>query len=385
MRALQSIEGACPEKPRDAPSHHGSGMHKCSEIKPDSRNQTPENAWLISPRADFWFASAGASLGVLAAVLVLFCHGDRELDAVDLILSELHLGATYSTVIQRKLWRRLPLEVVYVPAAILIVTYALSLSGQTVLLTSIAMYAAVWHRARQSWGIARFYQRKLGGTASGQHEWLFRGAIYLPMIAAALAYTHLAPAYYEGEPYIALSAGADVVHTAAVAAVLCVIAYLVYAIRQNRKGNPTPARPLPHRIHPGELWIVMGHAAAFGSSYALGASNAAFLLVLAVHHEVQYLYFAYAVSRTAQTRKNQTGVERATTTGDAAPLSIDSPRLRSQWRHATAFSLWPVLGLAGAMMGGWLDLSWLAPLGTGGLFCHYWLDSRIWTRRALSA
>lgn len=360
-------------------------MHKCSEMKPGSRNLTPENVWLISPRADFWFASAGASLGVLAALLVLLCHGERELDAVDLILSELHLGATYSAVIQRKLWRRLPLEVVQVPAAILIATYVLSLSGQMVLLTSIAMYAAVWHRARQSWGIARFYQRKLGGPASAQHEWLFRGAIYLPMIAAALAYTHLAPAYYEGEPYIALDAGADVVHITVVAAVFGVIAYLVYVMRQNRQEKSAPERPPPHRIHPGELWIVMSHAVAFGSSYVLGASNAAFLLVLAVHHEVQYLYFAYAVSRTARIRKNQTGIERATTTGGVAPSSIDPPRLRSEWRHATAFSLWPVLGLAAAMMGGRLNLSWLAPLGTGGLFCHYWLDGRIWTRRALSA
>jgi len=22
------------------------------------------------------------------------------------------------------------------------------------------------------------------------------------------------------------------------------------------------------------------------------------------------------------------------------------------------------------------------PLGVGGLFCHYWLDGRIWTRRS---
>jgi hypothetical protein len=56
---------------------------------------------------------------------------------------------------------------------------------------------------------------------------------------------------------------------------------------------------------------------------------------------------------------------------------------QSELLHAAAFSVWPVIGFAGACAGGWLDLAWLAPLGTGGLFCHYWLDGRIWTRRSL--
>jgi uncharacterized membrane protein YeaQ/YmgE (transglycosylase-associated protein family) len=47
------------------------------------------------------------------------------------------------------------------------------------------------------------------------------------------------------------------------------------------------------------------------------------------------------------------------------------------------FFLWPVVGFVGALVGGWLQFQWLAPLGVGGLFCHYWLDGRIWTRRSL--
>jgi hypothetical protein len=41
-----------------------------------------------------------------------------------------------------------------------------------------------------------------------------------------------------------------------------------------------------------------------------------------------------------------------------------------------------MIGFGGAVVGGWFALEWLAPLGLGGLFCHYWLDGRIWTRRA---
>ena len=88
----------------------------------------------------------------------------------------------------------------------------------------------------------------------------------------------------------------------------------------------------------------------------LGAANVSFMLVLAVHHEVQYLAFTYAMAR----REGVRGI---------GPFS---------------YVLWPGLGLAGAVAGGWLELRWLAPLGIGGLFCHYWLDGRIWTRRVAS-
>jgi hypothetical protein len=59
------------------------------------------------------------------------------------------------------------------------------------------------------------------------------------------------------------------------------------------------------------------HDVAFGSGYVLGASNASFLLVLAVHHEVQYLYFTYAMARRAgnfhanQQRSHRPRAERA--------------------------------------------------------------------------
>ena len=254
--------------------------------------------WLFSRRVDFWLASAGASAAIAAAVLVVLWHGDREIDALDFVLSELHLGATYQAVIRRRLWQRLPVDVLVVPLVILAITYALSMSGQAVLLTSIAMYAAIWHRGRQSLGVARFYQRAVGGPASPVHDRLFQGAVYLPMLAALLAYAHLAPLEYEGEPYFALNLGAEVAAVAVIAAAGWLIAYFAWALWRNRAERLMTA---PHnsgiRVHPGERWVVLAHAVAFGSGYVLGASNASFLLVLAVHHEVQYLYFAYAMSR----------------------------------------------------------------------------------------
>ena len=342
--------------------------------------------WLFSRRADFWLACGGASIGLLAAILLILLRGDRELDAIDFVLSELHLGATYHAIIRRRLWHHRRVDVLLIPLAILMLTYAFSLGGQTILLTSIAMYAAVWHRGRQSLGVARFYQRGMGGPVSRTHEVLFCGAIYLPMLAAVLAYTQLAPGNYEGEPYVALSVGAEITWTVGLGAVLWVIAYFAWTLRQNRADRVTltPGKT-EIRIHPGEWWVVLAHGVAFGSSYVLGASNVSFLLVLAVHHEVQYLYFTYAMSRPAGFHDgSRTGMEPAINRSGVQSIETRR-RFQAELRHATTFAVWPVIGFAGACAGGWFDLAWLAPLGTGGLFCHYWLDGRIWTRRSLNA
>jgi hypothetical protein len=319
----------------------------------------------------------------MAAVLVIVWHGDREIDAVDFVLSEFHLGATYHAVIQRRLWRRLPADVLVVPLVILAITYALAMNGQAMLLTSIAMYAAIWHRGRQSLGVARFYQRGMGGPASPAHNRLFYGAVYLPMLAALLGYTHLAPLEYEGKPYFVLSLGADATTIVATTAVGWVIAYFAWVFWQYRAERlPIALRKSAARVHPGECWVVLSHAVAFGSGYVLGASNASFLLVLAVHHEVQYLYFAYAISRRFAVNGAASKKREGRASASLCQTEVD---FLSEIKNAAFFLMWPVIGFAGAVGGGWLALEWLAPLGVGGLFCHYWLDGRIWTRRSLNA
>jgi hypothetical protein len=341
--------------------------------------------WLFSRRADFWLACGGASVGLLAAILLIFLRGDRELDALDFVLSEFHLGATYGAIVQRRLWRDRRIDVLLIPLVILALTYALAMSGQAIWLTSIAMYAAVWHRGRQNLGVARFYQRGSGGPVSRTHNVLFRGAIYLPMLAATLAYTHLAPAQYDEKPYVALTLGAEVTAIVGLATVVWVIAYLSWALSRT---PPTSASAVAaSRIHPGEWWVVVAHAVAFGSAYALGPANASFILVLAVHHEVQYLYFTYAMAR--RTAPDNGVVETAI---DVSVKSLSSknssnpiPGPRPESNCVASFLLWPVVGFVGAVVGGWLQLNWLAPLGLGGLFCHYWLDGRIWTRQSLNA
>jgi hypothetical protein len=169
-------------------------------------------------------------------------------------------------------------------------------------------------------------------------------------------------------------------------AVLWVVAYFAWTWQQSRV-NRVPSTPgkTAIRIHPGEWWVVLAHGVAFGSGYVLGGSNVSFLLVLAVHHEVQYLYFTYAMARRPGSFPQATK-----TANDPATIALNSKAsdnldraLHSEVKSAASFLRWPVIGFVGAIVGGWFELEWLAPLGMGGLFCHYWLDGRIWTRPSL--
>ena len=306
-------------------------------------------AWLISPAGDFWLVCAGSGIVLAALALVLLACGDTQLAAADILLGELHLGATYGAIACSGLWRRMPVEIIVVPLGVLIATYALSYAGQTVLLTTIALYLGAWHRGRQDLGIARYYQLRMGGAVSALHGHLFKAAMYLPMIAGVAYFTSTAP-LLEGDEYIGLALDPRVLWVLGVLALTSIAAYLLFTSRHARA------------IHPGERWLIVANALAFGSAYVLGAWTMSFILVLALHHEIQYLSFTYALARRS------------------APVPAGQSNI--ELRRLGAFALWPSIGLASWVLCKAIDAEWLTPLLLGGLLCHYWLDARIWTARA---
>ena len=305
--------------------------------------------WLLSEAGDFWLVGAGGGILLVVLVLVLYWCGDRELSTADLLLGELHLGATYAAVARGKLWRRMPLEIVVVPLGILAATYALTYGGYPILVATAVVYWAAWHRARQNLGIARHYQVRMGGALSSWHSRLFHAAVYLPM-AAGVAFFASTSALHEGDEYIGLGLDPIFLWALGALAVASLAAYLAFAARC--RGC----------VHPGERWLVVANALAFGSAYVLGAWTMSFILVLALHHEIQYLCFTYAMAR-------RSSGERVT-------------GRRAEIRLIASFAVWPVIGFASWAACKLSDLPWLAPFLVGGLLCHYWLDSRIWTARA---
>jgi hypothetical protein len=87
-----------------------------------------------------------------------------------------------------------------------------------------------------------------------------------------------------------------------------------------------------------------------------------FVLVLAIHHEVQYLYFTYAVARKAEIP--------------------GGPAFVPEIRRLARFAVWPAIGLASWAACAYSGIEALQPFLIAGLLGHYWLDGRIWTARA---
>src|SRR5262249_54433456 len=152
------------------------------------------------------------------------------------------------------------------PLLIMAATYALMFADQGIVVTTVVLYLAVWHRGRQNLGIARYYQVRVGGPLSSWHRRLFRAAIYLPMVAGAVYFANTAP-LYEGDEFVGLTLDPAIAGALGIVAVASVGAYVTFAARHRA------------RIHPGEWWIVVANAVAFGSGYVFGAWSMSFILV----------------------------------------------------------------------------------------------------------
>ena len=199
---------------------------------------------------------------------------------------------------------------------------------------------------------------------SRAHRWLLHGAFYLPMIAGVGYYTSTSPTH-EGEAFHGLSLAPPMLWGLGVLAVVGVAAYLAWTIGKVAViagGLRAPVGHMAGTVHPGERWLVLANALGFGSAYVLGAWTSSFVLVLAIHHEVQYLYFTYALARRAD--------------------SAGTPGVTREVRRLARFSLWPAIGLTSWAMCTVSGLGVLEPLLKAGLLGHYWLDGRIWTARA---
>src|SRR5262245_31722099 len=108
-------------------SRHTASAHANDRAGGPAPAPMPPHAWLLSERADFWGASAGCGALLIVLALALAWRGDHELSAADILLGELHLGATYAAILRRGLWRRMPIDVLAAPLAIIVATYWLLL------------------------------------------------------------------------------------------------------------------------------------------------------------------------------------------------------------------------------------------------------------------
>ena len=327
------------------------------------RKQRPEaaaphgaSAWLGAPRADFWVVAAGGGTLLIALALVLQWRGDRELSAADVLLGELHLGATYEAIVRRRLWRRMPLEVLAMPLAIMAATYLLMLNGGSLLVTTAVLCLGAWHRGRQNLGIARYYQRHAGGPVSPTHRWLLGAAFYLPMIAAVAYYASTAPTH-EGEEFHGLSLAPELLWGLAGAAAVGVIAYLGWTA-----GRTTVTR---WRRRPSRR-AVAGPGQCAGLRQRLRARRLDLVVRARPRHSPRGSVPLLHLCRGATSGRLPGPGDRPGSPPARAVRAVAGDRPRVLGRVL-------VVGL---------DV--LGPFLTAGLLGHYWLDGRIWTARARS-
>jgi hypothetical protein len=118
-----------------------------------------------------------------------------------------HLTATYVRLgTEPSLWRRWRAAAVLLPAGLLLAVVAVYVLAERAGLTALVTLAigwAYWHYARQAWGVARLYQRRLAGADTAD-RWLLSAAIHIPAVAAAIWWLSRAPEMLIGLPLYAV-------------------------------------------------------------------------------------------------------------------------------------------------------------------------------------
>ena len=284
----------------------------------------------------------------------------------DLLLSELHLGATYDAIVRRRLWRRMPVDVLLVPLAIVAATYALLLNG--------------WPRSRHDDdplprrlasrppepGDRALLPAAAGGPASVHHRWLLAMAFYSPMVAARrLLHEH--------------------------------------GRRPTRARPSTACRSIPGSCGGSAAW--RPPASRHISRWTVGRTAA----IGAGPETAPRTPGARRPPRRAMARPGQRGGLRQRLRAGRLDRVVRSrarrpPRgavsllhlchraarrevrrghgLVPELRRLVRFAVWPVIGLASWAACTFSGVDALLPFLTAGLLGHYWLDGRIWTARA---
>ena len=294
--------------------------------------------------------------------LVLLLLGDRQLSAADLLLSELHLGATYDAVWRRRLWRRMPFDVLVVPLAILAATYALAMTDRP---------AAPPHLPSSTWapGIeaartsgspattrgAREGRRPPGTAGSSRRPSTCRWRRPSPTSRAPRRRSRGRAVPRTG----ADRAGARRARGPGARERPRLPGVGVELMRRTGLDDRATGGPV---VHPAERWLVLANAV--GLRQRLRGR----CLERRLHPG------AGAPPRGAvpllHLRDGPAG-QRGRRPGLGGELSL-----------LGSFAVWPAVGLASWAACTLSGLDWLSPFLAAGLLSHYWLDGRIWTARA---
>lgn len=170
------------------------------------------------------------------------------------------------------------------PATAVVVAMAGYTMGPWILTTTY-LYWQWWHYTRQSWGIARVYQRKSESTfaALGEPERLSMAAFYLVPLWGLLSRSAQGPERFLGSQLRVIPVPWTVVHLVGVVAALAVGGQIWYRVHAWRNGR----LPVMQTVY------LMSHHVIFATGYVVIDSIDHGWLAINIWHNAQYILFVW--------------------------------------------------------------------------------------------
>ena len=244
-----------------------------------------EPSWLRSKRFDLTFivgtaALALASAGVVVAKPSLFVL----VMALDVwLLGYHHVISTYSRLCaDRDSMREHIGMLTWVPAAVLAGVVIVGFGVGFWALATVYLYWQWFHYTRQSWGVARVYERK-SAVSVPEDPLLFAAVFYLLPLWGILHRSHRAPDEFLGLDVWTLPVPGWLVDSVGVVAVAALAALAAIRFRSWRAGR----LPVAHTM------FLASHLTVFAVGYLLIDDIDHGWLSINVWHNAQYIAFVW--------------------------------------------------------------------------------------------
>jgi hypothetical protein len=301
----------------------------------------------------------GAALALIAAAGLLPERAAVGLFALSFIgLNLMHNAATWSRAyLDADGLASAPIERIVIPALLVTSALVAEALGGAALLLGAQYYLSIHHAAMQNYGILRHTQRRAGRALGARLDQA--ACLLLPIGALLYRASAVTDRYNEAtlaSPPLWLATAVLVAGAAAL------LAFVVREAIQRARGQGAPLVGVVFAAVTTLLW----------SWLILSLSHPALpLYALASGHYVQYLYFVACMERRPASAAPG-WLLRLLVAGGAIVLVIT----------AGAAAARAIASAAGARPPGSLAIPPWAAAMIGVNLAHYWLDSRIWRRRA---
>ncbi len=325
--------------------------------------------------ADGWLRNPTFDLGLIAGVLLLaLALGGAAFARPDVLgfviafdfwlLAYPHVASTYTRIAFDRHGVRAHRFLLFgLPPLVLAATAALAWGGGLVALNTLYFYWQTHHYTKQSYGIARAYQRR-AGAAAGARDLLTDGVVFAFPIWGMLHRAHQRPPVFYGSPLWSPPVPRALVGAAAVLALSTLAAWTWREIEAGAARRT------------GLVLFVLSHVVITMVSYLMIPEVTRGWLFLNIWHNAQYILFVWA----ANARRFQGGV-------DPARPFLSRLSQPDHVLHYAAVCLglsslfYVALGQALPRIG-WRVLPLVLVVHLALNFHHYLVDAVIWRARA---